>query len=120
MIMILKDLTINGPSDAMHNPPSHSESLKRLMFHFLRRSTRFYQLSNSKIVDIEKEKPVINCQNIRVLLFRSIHSDDGNLLKKPHQQALVGDLQDLNESSLGSLDIDFGPIIMNWTTQSER
>ncbi|GJX09118.1 hypothetical protein Tco_0198977 [Tanacetum coccineum] len=34
--------------------PSHSESLKRFLFHFSWRSTRFYQLSHSEIVDIEK------------------------------------------------------------------
>ncbi|GKA99615.1 hypothetical protein Tco_0827609 [Tanacetum coccineum] len=33
---------------------SHSESLKRFMFHFSRRSTRFYRLSHFEIVDIEK------------------------------------------------------------------
>ncbi|GJV09857.1 retrovirus-related pol polyprotein from transposon TNT 1-94 [Tanacetum coccineum] len=33
---------------------SHSKSLKRFMFHFSCRSTRFYRLSYSEIVDIEK------------------------------------------------------------------
>nr|GEW00754.1 putative ribonuclease H-like domain-containing protein [Tanacetum cinerariifolium] len=34
--------------------PSHSESLKRFLFHFPWRSTRFYWLSHSETVDIEK------------------------------------------------------------------
>nr|GEW60700.1 retrovirus-related Pol polyprotein from transposon TNT 1-94 [Tanacetum cinerariifolium] len=33
---------------------SHSESLKRFLFHFSQRSTHFYWLSHSEIVDIEK------------------------------------------------------------------
>nr|GEW54675.1 retrovirus-related Pol polyprotein from transposon TNT 1-94 [Tanacetum cinerariifolium]GEW60581.1 retrovirus-related Pol polyprotein from transposon TNT 1-94 [Tanacetum cinerariifolium] len=34
--------------------PIHSRSLKRYLFHFSRRSTHFYQLSHSEIVDIVK------------------------------------------------------------------
>ncbi|GJV87067.1 hypothetical protein Tco_1531005 [Tanacetum coccineum] len=34
--------------------PSHSRSLKRHLFHFSRSTTRFYRLSYSEIVDIEK------------------------------------------------------------------
>ncbi|GJS16946.1 retrovirus-related pol polyprotein from transposon TNT 1-94, partial [Tanacetum coccineum] len=34
--------------------PSHSESLKRFLFHFSRSSSHFYRLSHSEIVDIEK------------------------------------------------------------------
>ncbi|GJT44839.1 hypothetical protein Tco_0953554 [Tanacetum coccineum] len=60
--------------------PNHSASLKRSLFHSSWRSTRFYRLSYSEIVDIEKSPthyPCDNCQNIRVILF-SIRSDDGN------------------------------------------
>nr|GEX73604.1 hypothetical protein [Tanacetum cinerariifolium] len=53
MIPILKT-SHHGPSDEMHNPPSHSGSLKRFLFHFSWILTRFYWLSHSEIVDIEK------------------------------------------------------------------
>ncbi|GKA94443.1 hypothetical protein Tco_0816481 [Tanacetum coccineum] len=35
--------------------PSYSRSLKGFLFHFSRRSIRFYRLSHSELVDIEKE-----------------------------------------------------------------
>ncbi|GKA91575.1 hypothetical protein Tco_0813445 [Tanacetum coccineum] len=53
MIMILKT-DIMDPVMQCTTLPSHSESLKRFMFHFSQRSTLFYQLSHSEIVDIEK------------------------------------------------------------------
>ncbi|GJT11873.1 hypothetical protein Tco_0858915 [Tanacetum coccineum] len=53
MIMILKT-DIMDPVMQCTTLPSHSESLKRFLFHFSRRSTRFYRLSHSEIVDIEK------------------------------------------------------------------
>ncbi|GJR45122.1 hypothetical protein Tco_1313225 [Tanacetum coccineum] len=53
MILILKT-GIMDPVMQCTTLPSHSESLKRFLFHFSRRSTRFYRLSHSEIVDIEK------------------------------------------------------------------
>ncbi|GJR36264.1 hypothetical protein Tco_1211948 [Tanacetum coccineum] len=53
MILILKT-NIMDPVMKCTTLPSHSESLKRFLFHFSRRSTRFYRLSHSEIVDIEK------------------------------------------------------------------
>ncbi|GJY03637.1 hypothetical protein Tco_0369577 [Tanacetum coccineum] len=54
MILILKT-DIMDPVMQCTTLPSHSESLKIFMFHFSRRSTRFYRLSHSEIVDIEKD-----------------------------------------------------------------
>nr|GEZ56902.1 integrase, catalytic region, zinc finger, CCHC-type, peptidase aspartic, catalytic [Tanacetum cinerariifolium] len=47
--------------------PSHSESLKRFLFHFSRRSTHFYWLSHYEIVDIEKVAvhPSLRVPNIK-------------------------------------------------------
>ncbi|GKD24944.1 hypothetical protein Tco_1231158 [Tanacetum coccineum] len=53
MIMILKTI-IMDPVMQCTTLPSHSESLKRFMFHFSWRSTRCYRLSHSEIVDIKK------------------------------------------------------------------
>ncbi|GJY77094.1 retrotransposon protein, partial [Tanacetum coccineum] len=53
MILILKT-DIMDPVMQCTTLLSHSESLKRFLFHFSRRSTRFYRLSHSEIVDIEK------------------------------------------------------------------
>ncbi|GJZ47198.1 hypothetical protein Tco_0601030 [Tanacetum coccineum] len=53
MILILKT-DIMDPVMQCTTLLSHSESLKRFLFHFSRRSTHFYRLSHSEIVDIEK------------------------------------------------------------------
>ncbi|GJU92100.1 retrovirus-related pol polyprotein from transposon TNT 1-94 [Tanacetum coccineum] len=57
-------LSHRGPSDAMHNPPSYSGfSQKKFVFYFSWSTTRFYQLSHSEIVDIEKQiKKKINVE----------------------------------------------------------
>ncbi|GJT55162.1 hypothetical protein Tco_0990216 [Tanacetum coccineum] len=53
MILILKT-DIMDPVMQCTILLSHSESLKIFLFHFSRRSTRFYRLSHSEIFDIEK------------------------------------------------------------------
>ncbi|GJR19027.1 hypothetical protein Tco_0967554 [Tanacetum coccineum] len=53
MILILKTDIID-PVMQYTTLLSSSESLKRFMFHFSQRSTRFYRLSHSEIFDIEK------------------------------------------------------------------
>ncbi|GKA99752.1 hypothetical protein Tco_0827746 [Tanacetum coccineum] len=62
MILILKT-DIMDPVMQCTTFPCHSESLKRFLFHFSRRSTRFYRLSHSEIVDIEK---VAVCSSLRL------------------------------------------------------
>ncbi|GKD53274.1 hypothetical protein Tco_1286661, partial [Tanacetum coccineum] len=52
--LILKTKSSGDPVMQCTTLSSHSESLKRFLFHFSRISTRFYQLSHSEIVDIEK------------------------------------------------------------------
>ncbi|GJY97043.1 putative reverse transcriptase domain-containing protein [Tanacetum coccineum] len=54
MILILKTSSSLTPVKQSQTLLSHSESLKRFLFHFSRRSTHFYRLSHSEIVDIEK------------------------------------------------------------------
>nr|GFA34294.1 hypothetical protein [Tanacetum cinerariifolium] len=46
------------------NPPNHSRSLNKLLFHFSRSFTHFYRLSHSELVDIEK---VAVCSSLRSL-----------------------------------------------------
>nr|GEY79751.1 ribonuclease H-like domain, reverse transcriptase, RNA-dependent DNA polymerase [Tanacetum cinerariifolium] len=55
---------INILYDAYAQPPSHSRSLNRLLFHFLWSFTCFYRLSHSESVDIEK---VAVCSSLRSL-----------------------------------------------------
>ncbi|GKE22983.1 hypothetical protein Tco_1434495 [Tanacetum coccineum] len=43
----------HGPSDALHNLPSHLNSLKRFLFHLSRRLTCYLLTSHSENVDIE-------------------------------------------------------------------
>ncbi|GJW01647.1 hypothetical protein Tco_1556898 [Tanacetum coccineum] len=95
MILILKTDIID-PVMQCTTLPSHSESLKRFLFHFSRRSTRFYRLSHSEIVDIEKvavrsslRLPNNKCALIEVILF-SIHSDEWKSFQSQHQTALRG------------------------------
>ncbi|GJU22485.1 hypothetical protein Tco_1155827 [Tanacetum coccineum] len=68
----------HGPSDAMHNPPSHSRSLNRLLFHFSRRLHTFLSTSHSELVDIEK---VAVCSSLRSLKAK-LNTLVGNPVKK--------------------------------------
>ncbi|GJY32413.1 hypothetical protein Tco_0415908 [Tanacetum coccineum] len=107
MIMILKT-DIMDPVMQCTTLPSHSESLKRFMFHFSWRSTRCYRLSHSEIVDIEKVAVrsslrlpnnkcalievlriilVVIARTFRVILF-SIHNDEWKSFQSQHQTAL--------------------------------
>ncbi|GKB27735.1 ribonuclease H-like domain-containing protein [Tanacetum coccineum] len=99
-----RDLPRNTPLDRVEvlvmqctTLPSHSESLKRFLFHFSWRSIRFYRLSLSEIADIEK---VAICSSLRlsnnkyalietfrVILF-SIHSDEWKSFHSQHKRAL--------------------------------
>ncbi|GJR54123.1 hypothetical protein Tco_1404644 [Tanacetum coccineum] len=49
-----EDWTFMDPVMQCTTLPSHSESLKRFLFHFSRRSTRCYRLSHSRRCDLEK------------------------------------------------------------------
>ncbi|GKA21353.1 hypothetical protein Tco_0701342 [Tanacetum coccineum] len=53
MILIMKTVIMDLVMQCT-TLPSHSESLKRFLFHFSRRSTRCYWPSHSEIVDHEK------------------------------------------------------------------
>ncbi|GJS67043.1 zinc knuckle CX2CX4HX4C containing protein [Tanacetum coccineum] len=61
--------------------PSHSESLKIFLFHFSWRSTRFYRLSHSEIVDIEKVavSSSLRSPNIKCALIDSMDGLDAML-----------------------------------------
>ncbi|GJR69506.1 hypothetical protein Tco_0015571 [Tanacetum coccineum] len=61
-------------SDALHNLPNHSESLKRYLFHFSWRSTHCYGLSHSKVADIEKAavRSSLRLPNNKCALIKSI------------------------------------------------
>nr|GEZ58506.1 copia protein [Tanacetum cinerariifolium] len=56
--------SVMDPVTHKFNPPSHSRSLNRLLFHFSRSFTRFYRLSHSESVDTEK---VAVCSSLRSL-----------------------------------------------------
>ncbi|GJT35176.1 hypothetical protein Tco_0925595 [Tanacetum coccineum] len=87
-------------SDAININPSQllrASLIKEVLFHFSRRSTRFYRLSHSEIVDIEKvavrsslrspnNKSAL-IETFRVILC-SIRSDEWKSFQSQHQLAL--------------------------------
>nr|GEW44307.1 hypothetical protein [Tanacetum cinerariifolium] len=69
--LLLSDIEDNvmDPVTNKFNPPSHSRSLNRLLFHFPWCFTHFYRLSHSESVDIEK---VAVCSSLRSLKSKRI------------------------------------------------
>nr|GEY13638.1 hypothetical protein [Tanacetum cinerariifolium] len=54
--------SVMDPVTHKSNPPNHSRSLDKLLLHFSQSFTRFYRLSHSELVDIEK---VAVCSSVR-------------------------------------------------------